>query len=151
MSLFRDDLISEYDQWKKHNGSDFTWWDYLNIKFDLQTALSFSKFFYPEIIEMDGCFFLKDKFDAEQLESWKSSCDEDKTCVERMMNFYQIKDFFDQNQNEEENEEEQVVVLGSVLKLFWNMSIQHQLSDPTIVAELFEDRGDLFITVYKKR
>lgn len=62
MELFRDELIKEFVKHKEANANSFTWWNYLNVKSDLQTALAFSKFLHPDIIEVDGCLLLKDKY-----------------------------------------------------------------------------------------
>ena len=44
MNLFNDDLIKEYQEWKKANPNSFNWGSDVNLKADLQTALGFAKF-----------------------------------------------------------------------------------------------------------
>jgi hypothetical protein len=66
MALFPDQTIKEYMDYKKANPNHFNWWSYINIKADLQTA--FAKFYYPEIVEEQGYFLLKDKYTEDLLE-----------------------------------------------------------------------------------
>ncbi|MCR3759764.1 hypothetical protein KYB31_12350 [Clostridium felsineum] len=57
MGLFKDTIIEEYKIWKEANPNNFTWWNYVNMKADITTALAFGGFFYGELIEHDGCIF----------------------------------------------------------------------------------------------
>ena len=66
MELFNSDIISEYSEWKSANKDSFTWWNYVNLKADINAALGLAKFFYPEIIEKDGGIFLKDSFNRKK-------------------------------------------------------------------------------------
>lgn len=148
--MFNDGVNKEFMEYKKGNSGEFTWWDYINIKSDLKTALGFSKFFYPDILEVEECFILKDKFSKGIFELWKNECENDKVCIEKMMNLYRISDFFQINIDEDENEEEQVLALGKVLKIFWTHSFNDKFPNRDLVVEVFEeDDGELFITAYE--
>ncbi|MFL0246081.1 hypothetical protein ACJDUG_03700 [Clostridium sp. WILCCON 0185] len=81
------------------------------MKFDLQTALGFAKFFYPEVIEVDGCFILKDKYDEVTYRKLLQECNNNKTIIEKMMNLYEIRDFFHINTVFDENKDEQITAL----------------------------------------
>ncbi|WP_054949572.1 hypothetical protein [Numidum massiliense] len=147
--MFKDELIKEFVDWKNANPQGFNWWNYVNIKADLQTALAFARFFYPDIIEIDGLFLLKDKFSQKNYESWRNECKGDKKCIEKMMNLYQVDDFFHINTDDDGNIEEQVRVLGNILKTFWSMSFKDRFPDRCIKVMVFEDGGDYFITVFE--
>ena len=71
--MFKDNLISEFIKWRNANPKNFSWWNYVNLKSDLQTALGFAKLYYPEIVEVDGCILLKDKFSEELYELYKAN------------------------------------------------------------------------------
>jgi hypothetical protein len=149
--MFKDELISEYIMWKKANPQNFSWWNYINLKSDLQTALGFAKFFYPEILEIDGCILLKDKFSKELYELWRCECNGEKTCIEKMMNLYQLKDFFHINTQDDGNLNVKIKALGEVLTLFWSMSFQNRFPDRLIKVKVFEEKdGELFITVFEE-
>jgi len=151
MNLFNDELIREYQEWKKANPNSFNWWSYVNLKADLQTALGFAKFFSPQLLEVDGCLILKDKFQKELLESWKEQFKDDKTSIEKMMNLYEVNDFFHINRNENEDEDAQVQVLGEVLKHFWSMTFKQNFPKRNIAVHVFKEYDEqLFITVYEE-
>lgn len=150
MRLFNDDLIEEYSEWKAANPDNFSWWSFVNMKANLDTALAFAKFFSPEIIDIEGYFLLKDKFSKELFESWKAECNWDKTNVEKMMNLYQLRDFFHINISDEQNEDEKLKALGKVLKFFWETSFKNAYPNRQIEVRVFEeDDGELFVTVFE--
>ncbi|MCL6601186.1 MAG: hypothetical protein K6T81_21000 [Alicyclobacillus macrosporangiidus] len=150
MTLFEDTLIQEFQMWKKANPTTFSWWSFVNMKADLQTALGFAKFFYPDVVEVDGYFLLADTYNERRLSEWIQECGGDKSCVEKMMNLYEVNDFFKINQREDETEE-QVDTLGRVLQLFWTMSFKQRFPTREIVVDLFRDNDEnLFITVYER-
>ncbi|MFJ7914727.1 MULTISPECIES: hypothetical protein [unclassified Lysinibacillus] len=121
--MFNDEINSEFMEFKDVNQGKFTWWSYVNMKSDIKTALGFAKFFYPDVIEVEGCFLLKDKFSEKYFEMWKKECQKNKVNIEKMMNLYQIRDFFHINVDEDENLEEQIQTLGEVLKIFWSLKL----------------------------
>jgi len=149
MELFNDEIIKEYMDYKIANPNNFNWWSYVNIKADLQTALAFAKFYYPEIIEVENFFLLKDKYSEELLEKWKVNSQGDKRTVEKMMNIYELKDFFHINANENEDISIQLKILGDILKLFWSMSFKQRFPSRNISVEIYEEWESIFITVFE--
>ncbi|TCS96768.1 hypothetical protein EDD58_101409 [Hazenella coriacea] len=151
--MFDDQLIKEFTEWSRVNEEHFSWWSYVNMKADIQTALGFAKFFSPAIVELEGCLFLKDQFSQRRFEGWKRSCNGDSTCMEKMMNLYQLRDFFHLNvQNEDDQQDELLITLGRVLEHFWSLKFKHQYPDREVIVEVFEeDDGELLITVFQKR
>lgn len=150
MELFDDILIEEYTEWKTANPDNFTWWNFVNMKSNLDMALAFAKFFSPEILITEGYFLLKDKFSKEIFESWKVECNGNKTNVEKMMNLYQLRDFFHINDENTENEDEKLKALGKVLQFFWGMSFKNRYPGKQVTVAVYEeDEGELFITVYE--
>ena len=152
MELFNDGLIEEYAEWKAANPDNFSWWNFVNMKANLDIALAFAKFFSPEIVSVEGYFLLKDKFSKELFESWKKECSCNKTNVEKMMNLYQVRDFFHINSEYTENEDEKIKSLGKVLQFFWEMSFKNRYPNKQIKIDVFEeDEGEVFITVYEAK
>ena len=150
MVLFDDGLIKEYVEWKNANPDNFSWWNYVNMKADLDMALAFAKFYSPEVIIIEDYFFLKDKFSKRLFELWKKECNNSKIDVEKMMNIYQLRDFFHINDQDTDNIDEKLKALGNVLKFFWEMSFSRRYQDKQVKVEVFkEDDEELFITVYE--
>ncbi|MBP1564124.1 MAG: hypothetical protein J6A58_00025 [Oscillospiraceae bacterium] len=149
MNLFSDDIVSEYQKWRKANPNNFSWWNFVNMKANLDTALAFAKFYCPEIIEIEECCFLKDKYNYEIYESWKQECKGNKKNIEMMVNLYQICDFFEIN--ETDNEREKIVALGNILKFFWTTTFEKMYPDKKLKVEIYEEPDEeLFITVYSE-
>ncbi|MBE1555933.1 hypothetical protein [Sporosarcina limicola] len=149
MELFTDETIKEYIEYKRANPNNFSWRSYVNIKADIQTALAFAKFYYPEIIEVENYFLLKDNYSEKLLKKWDDECQGDKCSVEKMMNLYELKDYFHINVNEDENNSAQIQVLGDILKLFWSMSFKQRFPSRNISVEVYEEWDSLFITVFE--
>ncbi|KGR85322.1 hypothetical protein [Lysinibacillus odysseyi] len=148
--MFNDEINGEFMEFKDVNEGKFTWWSYVNMKSDIKTALGFAKFFYPDVLEVEGCFLLKDKFSEKHFEMWKKEYQGNNVNIEKMMNLYQVRDFFHINVEEDENLEEQIQALGEVLKIFWSLSFKNRFPKRKIIVRVFEEEdGELFITVYE--
>ncbi|MCG3087964.1 hypothetical protein [Sporosarcina cyprini] len=149
--MFRNEINQEFMEFQEANNGDFTWWSYVNMKADVSTALGFAKFFYPDIIEVDRYFLLQDKFSPRNFELWKRECEHRKAEVEKMMNLYQVSDFFHLNRAEGENVDEQITALGQALQTFWSLSFANRFPGRAISVPLWkESDGELFISVFEE-
>ena len=120
------------------------------MKSDIHTALGFAKFFHPDIVEVEGCFLLKDKFSQKNFSRWKEDYQNDKVTIEKMMNLYQVKDFFHINVGEEDLRDP-IQALGEALRQFWSLSFKDRFPHRNIVVSVFEEEdGELFITVHEQ-
>lgn len=150
MELFEKEILQEYITWQKANPNNFTWWSYINIKADIKTALGFAKFFYPEVIEIENCIFIKDCFTFDKYNQWKEVCKNDKLALEKAMNSYEIKDFFHINTDyDDEYIDEQIQALGNVLKQFWTFSFKERFHDRDVVVDVIDYEDSLYITVFQ--
>lgn len=151
MDLFNDNIVEEFTLWKEANPDGFTWWNYINMKSDITTTLGFAKFFYPDIIERNGCIFLKDNFDEKRYKRWKAECGTDKSSLEKAMNSYELKDFFHINSDfEDKCINEKIITLGIVLKKFWLLSFNDRFPNRKINVEIIETNETTYITVYEE-
>ena len=64
--------MSDFQQWKKANGDDFSIWDYLSGVTNVEVALAFTTLFWPDLVEHDGGIFLAEAFNQEIYEQWKA-------------------------------------------------------------------------------
>ncbi|BAQ11818.1 transketolase [Bacillus sp. OxB-1] len=148
--MFKDEINEEFMAFKEANEGNFTWWNYVNMKSDIHTALGFAKFFYPDIVEVEGCFLLKDKFSQKNFSRWKEDYQNDKVTIEKMMNLYQVKDFFHINVGEKDLRDP-IQALGEALRQFWSLSFKDRFPHRNIVVSVFEEEdGELFITVHEQ-
>lgn len=147
MIQFPDELISEYVSHKNLNGENFNWWSFVNMKSDIQTALGFVKLFYPDVLDVEGCFILKNRFFESIFKQWREK-ETEKSIVEKMVNLYEIKDFFHINVDDNDNQEKLQRAFGEALKQFWTMSFNERYPEKNVKVILFEEYDELFITVY---
>lgn len=151
MELFNEKIISEFKEWKDYNKEKFTWWSYVNMKADIQIALGFAKFFYPEVIIKDNCFLLKDHYETKVYDEWRKSYKGNKKEIEKIMNFYEVNDFFHMNSNYKDPYfSEQIDALAKAIKLFWSFSFKERFPDKNIVVKIFRDFDTKCVTVYEK-
>lgn len=90
-------VVEEYIKKNKESNGSYDWWEFLNEKSDLPTSLAFAKLFWPEIIEVEGCYVLKNRYEPKLFNDWKANLDLDFTALEKITNVYEIGDFFTEN------------------------------------------------------
>lgn len=151
MNLFDESIVTEFVEWKNANNGKFTWWNFVGFNANIQLALGFSKFFYPEIIIKDDCFLLKDKYDEYIYNGWKKECRNNKMEIEKMMNLYDVDDFFEERTDFKNTYiNQQIEALANAIRLFWSMSFKERFPNKHIVVEVFEYSGTKSITVYEE-
>ncbi|WP_169007582.1 hypothetical protein [Faecalispora jeddahensis] len=149
MNLVDPDIVSNFVEWKDANKDNFTWWSYVNIKSDIQGALAFANFFCPEIIIKDNCILLKDHFNQKNYDDWKERLNGDKTQIEKIMNIYEIQDFFHiHSDTNDPFYNEQIKALAKSIQFYWSLTLQHNHPDKNIIVSVFEEYDALCITVY---
>src|SRR5438876_9730226 len=88
-------LLPMFQKYKQENESwmpNFDIWDYLNLRADYDLAVAFSKLFWPDFIEVDGCILLATSYSPENFAHWKESLKGDKRAIETMLNHTHIWD-----------------------------------------------------------
>ena len=150
MEIFNERIVPEYVEWKEANKESFTWWNFVNMKSDIQLALGFAKFFYPEVIIKDDCFLLKDNFNESRYQGWKKDCNGNKQQIETMMNMYGVDNFFENNSDfNNQFIDDRIEALAKALKLFWSMSFKERFPEKNIIVDIFDYSDETNITVYE--
>src|SRR4051794_18306133 len=60
--LLETSLLPVYQKYEKENQSwipDFDIWSYLNLRADFDLAAAFTKLFWPDFVQVDGCVLLQ--------------------------------------------------------------------------------------------
>jgi hypothetical protein len=86
------DQLSDFQQWKKANGDDFSLWDYLFGSANIEIAIAFTKLFWPDFVEHEGGIFLSEAFNSQIYEQWKIELGNDVAAIEQVMNHQHIDD-----------------------------------------------------------
>ncbi|MGI8587176.1 MAG: hypothetical protein ACR2M0_05745 [Chloroflexia bacterium] len=91
-------LLPTYQKYRQENTSwipGFDLWDYLNLRqadFDLTAA--FSKLFWPDFVEVDGCVLLARSYSTDNFARWMAQFAGDTRAVEAMLNHTHIHDLY---------------------------------------------------------
>ncbi len=159
--MFDEKIVKEYALNNEQSKGFYTWWSFIDEKSDLATSLGFAKFFCPDMLEVDGCYVLKHRYDAKTFNEWKESGLTYKE-LEVVTNMYEVTDFFNRNleEYEKDNYSEMIDALGEALQYFWSLTLKDRYPDIPLVVDLFEDYeyeeegreyAALIITIYTER
>jgi hypothetical protein len=124
---------------------------YLNMNYDLNAAVAFSKLFFPDFIEIEGCIILAIRYDKEVFKQWQKELKGNTSEVEKMCNLYELKDFFHINIKDDQNEnyyEKALDYLGMSLKNSWDINLSKLYPDRKFKVEVFEEYDSKFITLF---
>jgi hypothetical protein len=113
-------LIPELPAWNNGKGIDVDSWRGCSGNFQL--AIAFSRLFWPEFVEHDGCVLFADFLPANYA-GFMNNCKGDRAAVERVMNHQHILDLFFHAAGTAT--EAQVVYLGNVLKDILTVKLAH--------------------------
>lgn len=117
---------------------------YLNYKYDMNAALAFSKFFFPDFTEVRGCVVISFLYNPETFESWFSELRGEVSEVEKMANLYEIKDFFHINTPKKID----LDAFGKILKKSWEINLNALYPQKKFHVKLFEEYDSKFITFH---
>ena len=140
------DILDEYIEYEKINEN----WDifsYLNLKGNIDLAIAFSKLYYPNIIKYNDLYFLESRFSENSYNLWKEELKNDVKSIEKMVNLYEVKDYFhinSDNDDYQKNEE-----LSEILKVCWENNLKQLFADVKFQVELIKEDDTIYITFYQ--
>lgn len=153
LSLLNIDLntLIEYKELETLNKKNWEISEYLNLKFDLNTALAFSKLYFPDFIEIEGCAILGFRFDEEVFYKWKEKYLNDNSEIERACNSYEVRDYFQNNNGiflTVEDYDKSIIEFAKALKISWEINLKNLFPLKKYVVEVFEEDGITQITLF---
>lgn len=96
---------------------------------NLDLAVAFAAFFWPEFIEVSGCILFKDRYSQEGFAIWMKTLNNDLGHVESMMNHTH---FYDLTLNDERRDEQQLQTyeyVARVAERTWRAALAEQFPD----------------------
>ncbi len=138
-------LLPDYKDFERVN-DDWNVEKHLNFNYDVDTAIAFSKLFFPTFIEYKKCIILESRFNESIFNNWFIKFNGDIAQVEKMCNLYETKDFFhinSTNQSIEKNLE-----LGQQLKVSWELNLKSLFPNRDMKVYLFIQDDNYYITFY---
>ena len=137
-------LLPIFQRYKQENESwipDFNLWSYLNLRGDHDLAAAFSKLFWPDFTEVDGCVFLAQQYDSETFKGWKERLGGNKSAIEGMINHVHISDLFLNSPKEVKDSKGLDEYIAKILMVCWKHALQEQFPGKQFVFSLDGDYG----------
>jgi hypothetical protein len=148
------DLLNGYKEIEVINPGNWDITSYLNLKYDINAALAFSKLYFPDFIEKNGCIILGFLFDEKIFNEWYEHFQGDITAVETMCNTYDIMDYFGLNQPVGQSLDiyNQVIdEFAKALKRSWEANCQLLFPDRSMTVDVYDEYDTTRITLFSKK
>lgn len=142
VNLVFDDL----NDWKSVN-ENFTLFHYLSVKSNYEQIILLARLFFPEIITVGGCVFLKESRQLFEIENfWKAT--KNLTQFEKAINATVLSFIFKTETEKEYNMSKEV---AEILKKSWKLYFYETYKELDLEVEIYNDEYDGWcITVYQK-
>ena len=139
-------LLPDYQSWQRAQSGEFTLWNYIDVRTDLQVAAAFGKLFWPDFIEHDGYVLLAEQFDPASVAQWRQELGDDRAAVERMVNHVHVYDLF--NNNPADTDKTALAAyLGQVLAQCWHHALHAAFPDKRFTVEYTSEPDDYGPTI----
>ena len=106
---------------------DFDLWDFMTYHGNLDLAVAFTELFWPDIVEVDGCYFRAQTGYEEMMKHWHDELKGDKQALEALINHLHVYDLF--TRDDAENDLEVYEHLGEVLVECWTCALKTKFPD----------------------
>jgi hypothetical protein len=143
--------LKEYEALEELNPVKWNIGEYLNLKFDLNAAVAFSKLYFPDFVEREGCVLLGFTYNEETFRHWFETFKGDIPATESKCNLYEIADYFHLNRPLDEpldSYNRAIDELGKVLKTSWEINCKILFPDKNITVEVFDEYDTTRITLH---
>jgi hypothetical protein len=95
---FDPTLLPAFQQYRQEHKAwlpDLDTWDYLNLRdADFDFTAAFSKLFWPDFVEVDGCVLLARSYNPQNFAQWQARYPGNPRAVEAMLNHVHISDLY---------------------------------------------------------
>ncbi len=146
-------ILKDYEILNDLNPTNWDISEYLDLKYDINAALAFSKLFFPDFVEEQGCIILAFRFNDQNFEEWIKHFDGNKSEVERICNSYDVADYFKFNRHVDESGDQynkMIEEFAQVLKSSWEINCKLLFPDRKYIVEISEQYDRTRITLYSE-
>lgn len=148
------ELLDGYKEIEVMNPGNWDIVSYLNLKYDMNAALAFSKLYFPDFVERNGCVILGFLFDEEVFNEWYRHFQGDVSSVEAMCNTYDVMDYFALNQTVNQPisiYNELIDEFAKVLKRSWEANCQLLFPERQMIVDVYDEYDTTRITIFTKK
>lgn len=145
-------------QWfrSEEGNANITVWNYLNMRGDLELAVGFSKLFYPDFVEVEGCVLLSVAYSPDSYQRWKKALNGDRSHIETMLNYTRVWELFLGPTTlppaviiDESTTSALSIYLGKVLAICWRHALHDAFPEKTFNIVYDESYHDPSVTFYQ--
>ena len=141
--LLNEEQLTDFQYWKKANGSKFSLWDYLFGVSNLETAIVFTKLFWPDFVEYDNGIFLKESFSLKIYEEWKIQLKNDIVAIEKVMNHKHLDNMLPGYETVSDNNS---LYLGKIMAEMWGSRLHAVYPNHSFKVECGQDEETIVLT-----
>lgn len=127
--------IPAVKQWLSEGGESV--WDLLGTSGGTELAIAFSSLYWPELLEVEGCVLLRERYNPSNFRGWWDELDGDRSRIEGLINHVHLWDLC--GCSEDEVSDEALQDLARILALTWRCALQHEFPDQTFDVRLVLD------------
>lgn len=145
-------VLTKYKDWESNNknkGYDID--SYLDFYYEMNAAIAFSKLYFPDFVEKEGCIILGFRYNEQVFKQWFKKFDGDIKKTEYMCNFYDIQDYFLNNEVEYESDElyfKAIDELAKALKIAWEINLKILFPERKMIVDVWEEDDIFRITLF---
>jgi len=99
-------------------------WNYLGMRADIDLAAAFTRLFWPDLIEVDGCVILRENYSPDNFAEWMEHFEGDRGEVESMLNHVHMYDLFLNAPQNVKYPEQLYEYMAKVLLFGWKQVLQ---------------------------
>ena len=144
-------VLREYKVLNDLNPDNWDIGEYLNLKYDINAAIAFSKLFFPDFIEKDGCVILAFRYDENNFRDWYQHFNGNVSEIERVCNNYEVMNYFHLNCLFSESHDLynlQIDEFAKALKKSWEINCKLLFPDKLFHVDVFDEYETTRITMY---
>lgn len=113
--------LKNFQRWQAVNGDGFSLLDYLAQTSRMETAIAFTKLFWPDFVQHEQGIFLKEQFSLERYIQWQKELQGDITAIEKVMNHLHLDDLLP---GSEKVGQENLLYLAETLQQMWESRLK---------------------------
>ena len=120
--------LKDFKDWAGSN--DLSISDYLFSHGNLDLAIAFAEYFWPKVVEAEGCYLFAPNYSRASLTDWLDSLEGDKSRVEAVMNHVHIYGLFENpTKNYGEYDLKVYEYFAPTMQQTWQAALQMQLPE----------------------
>lgn len=132
-------LLPDYSLLRSQADWDYSLINYIESRGSVELAVAFSKLFWPDFLERDGCIIRADGFVEANFAAWQQRLNGDCAAIERVMNLLHVGDLVPSDTSDLDPAVRRV--LGQTLVEMWAARVGSLFPDRQFVVQL-EANGD---------